>query len=322
MKQDNGTNNPRSSNRVAVGVDVGGTSVRLGLVTDAGNLLAGTVREFDPHCHADAATILDRFAGALAPVLDPMPAGIGIGFPGPFDYARGICMIRGLAKYEALYGMDVGKELRRRLALPAHVPIRFVNDATAFALGEALFGAARGQNRVIVLTFGTGCGSAFLVDGKVVTDGEGVPPNGWVYPLLHRGVPLDELLSRRGILNLWAEVRSERDENGTEPAERAGQGDAFDVVDLARLARSGDAMAREVFRRFGQTAGEALSPVVLAFRPAALVIGGKIAKSFDLFGPQLTEALAPCARPCRVLPAQDIENAALKGAASIVFGGQ
>ena len=186
-----------------------------------------------------------------------------------------------------------GEELRRRLALPAHVPIRFVNDATAFALGEALFGAARGQNRVIVLTFGTGCGSAFLVDGKVVTDGEGVPPNGWVYPLLHPGRSARRASFTPGHFEPVGRGAVERDENGTEPAERAGQGDAFDVVDLARLARSGDAMARGVFRRFGQTAGEALSPVVLAFRPAALVIGGKIAKSFDLFGPQLTEALAP-----------------------------
>ncbi len=279
----------------ALGVDVGGTTVRVGVVDRAGSVLQA--RSFDPQSHADAAVILDRFAAGLRMLVTPEVRGIGIGFPGPFDYDRGISRMRGLGKYGGIYGLAFGAELRRRLALAPEVPLRFLNDAVAFGLGEVRFGAAHGLRRVLCLTIGTGCGSAFFVDGQPVFAGEGVPPDGWVFGLPVEGTIIDEVVSRRGILRLW------------------GRGDGLEVAEIAAFARAGAAAARSLWETFGTRIATALTPVLTAFRPEALVLGGRITKAFDLFGPALVSALADRGLGARAIPALDIDRAAVRGAA-------
>ena len=300
---------------MAVGVDVGGTTVRLATVTRSGAIVPATLTRFDPQSRGPADEILRRFADALRCLDLAGTSGIGIGFPGPFDYERGICLLKGLGKYDALYGVDVGAALRRRLGLPDSYPVRFINDAAAFALGEAFYGAARPFRRAVVLTLGTGCGSAFLVEGKIVTEGEGVPPNGWVYPLLHQGKPLDDLLSTRGILALWRRltvVSAAGRANGTgaEPTE---------VSSLAQRAASGDPLARRLFARFGRLLREAIAPILQGFRADGLVLGGRIALSFPLFASEAIEVLQAHGCRAHVVRAADIDHSALKGAASIAF---
>ncbi|MEZ4637552.1 MAG: ROK family protein [Caldilineaceae bacterium] len=78
--------------------------------------------------------------------------------------------------------------------------VRFRNDAEAAIVGEARFGAGRGLHRLIGLTLGTGSGSAFLIGGVPQIGGPGVPPNGWIYPLLFEGTQADDVFSIRGLL--------------------------------------------------------------------------------------------------------------------------
>ena len=135
--------------------------------------------------------MLDEGAGS-GPIT-----GVGIGMPGPFDYERGISLIRGQDKFDSLYGMDVGAQIRRRLELPAEVPVRFINDAVAFALGECLYGAGRGFDRVLAITLGTGFGCALVErSGAVAWEVE-------AYAMPYRDRRVDDYLSRRGILSLW-----------------------------------------------------------------------------------------------------------------------
>src|SRR5690606_3798225 len=94
-------------------------------------------------------------------------------------------------KFDALYGVNVKEELMRRIATDALLggmfvpPVRIVfgNDASMFALGEAHFGAARRYRRSVCLTIGTGLGSGFVEEGRLVERRDDVPEDGWLYHL-------------------------------------------------------------------------------------------------------------------------------------------
>lgn len=292
-----------AADALVVALDVGGTSVKAGLVDSQGRL-AGEPRQYDACSDQARETILGRFASIVADQLTGAAAagrpvaGIGIGMPGPFDYAAGVSLIRGLHKYEAIYGVNLADEWRQRLHLPAAMPIRFVNDAAAFALGEALYGAGRGHDRVMAVTLGTGCGAAFLVGGRLAEAGEGVPAGGAVYHLPFQGEIIDEWISRRGILRLWREMA---------PPAKHG----LDVKEIAA-----DPAAGALWDRWGEMLAAALGPVAEAFRPGALVLGGQIARSLDLFGGPLRDRVA--AVGCRTVAASD-GHSALRGAASLIW---
>jgi glucokinase len=257
-----------------------------------------TITPIDSSGEADS--ILMSFAQIISTYLSQAQTsniiGVAFGFPGPFDYMAGICLIEGVEKYGAIYGVNMRDALRARLDL-ADLPIFFRNDAEAAVVGEARYGAGRNYRRLIGVTLGTGCGSAFLADGIPVTSGPGVPPNGWLYPILFRGLRADDVFSRRG---LEARLRSAR------VAE-------MDVTKAAAAARAGDLAARQVFEAFGADLGTFLNPFAVAFAAEAVLVLGRIAGAIDLFGPPLRQALSVSA-----LPGERGPDAALLGAADLL----
>ncbi len=297
--------------RVCLVCDVGGSSVKTGLVAEGGTMLAQL--RFDLDSQAPAGQVLDGLAAALSQTRARVGScglvGLGMAVPGPFDFRRGAFMIRGLGKLEGLYDLPLLPELRARLPFLVGLPIRFLNDATAFATGELRHGAGRGYGRVLILTLGTGCGSAFAVGGRLLSEGDGVPPHGYVYELPYGTLTVDEVVSTRGLLALW-HADSAAVGMGEEP---------MTVRTLADRAGSGDALAAEVFRRFGVQMVEALAGTIEAFRPEAVVLGGRIALAFDLFGPAAREALAGLEHRPELLAAECITGSALRGAATAVF---
>lgn len=104
---------------------------------------------------------------------------VGLAFPGPFDYERGISLIQGVRKFDRLYGLDVTESLLARLEGAGVEECRYVNDAAAFALGECFCGAASGAGRVMALTLGTGFGSGFVAAGRL-PDGCARSPRPWM----------------------------------------------------------------------------------------------------------------------------------------------
>ena len=174
-------------NRYALGVDIGGSHVCSAVVDLATGQLCG-----EPHTDkVDAAAGARTIAGAWAANIRRTAAASGIGcircagfaFPGPFDYERGISLIRGVRKFERIYGLDVAATLYPLLRECGTEEFRYVNDAAAFALGECLGGVADDAERVVALTLGTGVGSGFVAGRRLVTSGDEVPANGWVYCL-------------------------------------------------------------------------------------------------------------------------------------------
>ena len=282
-----------------IALDVGGTSVKSALVAPGGQIIGKpSVTPIDSSGEADI--ILSTFAQIIRAHLGESWAsnllGVALGFPGPFDYAAGICLIAGVEKYGAIYGVDIRAALRTRLNL-RELPIVFRNDAEASVVGEARYGAGRDYRRVIGVTLGTGCGSAFLVDGVPVTSGPGVPPNGWLYPVLFRGIRADDVFSRRGL-----EARL-RIAGITEP----------NIKNAAAAARMGDVDARQVFEAFGADLGSFLNSHAVAFAAEAVLVLGRIAGAMDLFGPRLRQALSVPA-----LPGERGIDAALLGAADLL----
>lgn len=146
--------------------------------------------------------------------------------------------------------------------------IAFENDANLFAYGEWLQGKAKRYNRSICITIGTGTGSAFIERGQLVKHRHDVPVNGWVYAEPFRDSIVDDYISKRGIARLASEL---------------GANGSLDVHELAEAARSGVEVSSQVFVRFGEMLGEMLNPFIGSFCPEAVIIGGQIVRSHDLF---------------------------------------
>ena len=117
--------------------------------------------------------------------------------PGPFDYVKGICYIKGVAKYENLYGFNITDAISSHLNVPDGFLIRFMNDASSFAVGEAWAGSAIKAVRSLSITLGTGFGSAFISNKIPIVDGPEVPKIGCVYHLPYKDGIADDYFSTR-----------------------------------------------------------------------------------------------------------------------------
>jgi glucokinase len=270
-------------------LDIGGTHVSAARVDSMTGSVDSHVRVgYEPD--ADRDILLECILGAASSVgaVDA----VGVSVPGPFDYERGICTILGVGKLETLYGVDLRGELSGALSVPADA-IVFLNDAEAFVLGEAAHGAALGHLRVVGLTLGTGLGSAFLVDGAIVLEGPGVPPEGSLHLLAFRGAPVEERISTRGL--------------------RARAVDELDVRELASAARAGRAEAQTAF---GGSLPTSQSSLRRASPPSHRPASSSAARSP---GPGTCGALETAFPQIVVARADSIEEAALLGAARHVL---
>jgi glucokinase len=224
-------------------------------------------------------------------------SGAMLAVPGPFDLQAGVSLMR--HKLPFLYGVDLRQALAARFGLqPAQV--RFLNDADAYLLGEVGAGAARGFRRAIGLTLGTGIGSAFAVDGQLVTEGPGVPSGGEIWNLPYRGGIVEDFVSSRAIVGNY-----ER---------RTGM--KREVVDLAAAALS-DPAAKHAFVEFGDHLGIIICTLLVAFRADVIVLGGGISRSADLFLPAVQAHIGDSPIQLRVSELKD--KAALVGCGVAAF---
>jgi predicted NBD/HSP70 family sugar kinase len=237
--------------------------------------------------------LVNHLVGAARAVAGGGIDACGVAVPGPFDYERGVSKIS--HKLAALYDVDLRHELAGPLGLDARA-VHFLNDAEAFLLGEWWAGAARGHPRAVGVTLGTGIGSAFLVDGRIVDSGPGVPAGGELYLLSFRGAPVEERLSRLGLLTRYGEP-------------------GLDVEQIAERARRGESRARTTFAVFASDLGALLAPWLAAFGATCLVVGGSIARAWELLEPTLRPPLASLPRLRLVAVAANLDDAALLGAA-------
>ena len=151
---------------LAIGLDIGGTKMKCGVV-DAGGKVIGSPREVPTNARGPrekiVAGILDLLNEALSQVPENRLRGIGIGCSGPLDIISGTIL-----KCNTLPTMH-NYPLKHIVELTTCKEVHMNNDANAMMLGEAVWGAGRGRSSLLGITLGTGCGCAFINDGRIWT---------------------------------------------------------------------------------------------------------------------------------------------------------
>lgn len=282
-------------------LDVGGTKIKAAVVLTDGRLLS-PAREYSAGAGDARPVLVERFFAIVQEQLDAAGAkGVSVlagcvGFPGPFDYEQGVCLLQGIGKYDALYGLN----LRRLLEGKFGFPFYFFNDAALFLVGACNLAEAKRYQKVCGVCLGTGIGSAFYDRPWLVKEGADIPKDGYIYSLPFKDGILDEYLSATGLRREIA---------------RAGL-DITDVHELADLARDEKEQAIQIFQEFGKDLASVLPDIAQKFGARCLVLGGKIAGAADLFAASLRHTLEK--RRIRLLVLPDSSNYALRAAAFLL----
>ncbi len=284
--------------KLILGIDIGGTHITVACVDLNKNIiLPNTLTRVELDSKADLESIMHFWTHAIlhsCSTLAKMPNYIGIAMPGPMNYEKGICMIKGQDKYGALFGLNIKELLASRLQINVN-HIGFVNDAVAFLSGEILGGAARNGHNVIGLTLGTGLGSAKMLNEESVTDAD-------LWKMPFKNAIAEEYLSTRWFVKSYFHKTAIEIKN---------------VKELFFLAEGGDTQALEVFKEFGVNLGLFLHNfIALTGNIDTVVLGGSIAKSIKFFKADLIGALGRYNK-IEIHQALLAENAALLGAAGL-----
>lgn len=295
------------NNRIAIGADIGGGHISCAAVDlSTHSIIAGTASYEPVNNKASAGEILGSWSKALSSTLSLIDrtklAGIGFAMPGPFDYANGIALFERVEKYESLFGVNVSAELRKQLQLDDSLPLRYINDATAFAIAEAWAGKGAGHSQLVALTLGTGFGSAFISNGVPVLEGGTVPEMGCAWHIAFKDGIADDYFSTRWFTRNYSEKTGHHVNGVKEIAERADS----------------DPIAAALFMEYGSNLGSFLAPIINNFGAQAIVIGGNITGAFGLFGHALTGKLAENGSKAEVLLSELKEDAAVTGGARLL----
>ncbi|MCX6225064.1 MAG: ROK family protein [Bacteroidia bacterium] len=293
--------------KYAVGADIGGSHITCALIDLEHQMILPETRVTYPVDNTASADVIlgvwsEAVGEAILGIAIDELAGIGFAMPGPFDYVKGIALFERVEKYLGLYGVNVSDGIRSRLKLPARIPVRYMNDATAFAVGEAWMGVAEGTKKSVAITLGTGFGSAFIDDGIPVVERNDTPAMGCVWHLPYKDGIADDSFSTRWFVKQYAALSGE-----TMPG----------VKEIADVARK-DPKVAAIFTEYGAGIGGFLGPWLTTFHADVLVIGGNMAGASDLFLPSFEKALADMNCTTRIAWSELKEDAALIGSARLL----
>lgn len=286
------------SEKLVLGADIGGSHVTVGIIDLQVNaVLSETKFRLELNSKGDLESILTAWQQAIersCELFGNTPSFLGISMPGPLDYARGISLINGQDKYDALFGLNIKELLAKRIQMPVS-HIGFVNDAVSFLKGEILGGAASKGKNVIGLTLGTGLGSAKALNGSQVLDAD-------LWKMPFKESIAEEYLSTRWFVKRYFEKTGNEIPN---------------VKALLVLAEAGKIEALEVFSEFGNNLGLFLQLFIeMEGEVDTVVLGGNIAKTAHLFTAEVIKVLGSSNKVV-IKPAILGEDAALIGAAGI-----
>ena len=309
--------------KYAFGVDVGGTSVKLGLFGAEGELLDKW--EIPTVTENQGAAILPDIAKSILDKMEEKSlgeedvAGIGIGVPGPVD-RNGLLV--GRAVNLGWDSLDIPKALQAYIK----VPVKAANDANIAAFGELWQGGGRGYENMVAVTLGTGVGGGIIVDGRLLAGATGA---GGEIGHLHlqdgeaescncrnKGC-LEQYASATGIVRL-AKRRLAEDEKPS--TLRQGEITAKAVFDAVK---AGDGVAIEIAERFGDYLGKGLAIVSAVVNPEVFVIGGGVSKAGEILltfvEPCFQKYAFPQCRGAKFVLARLGNDAGIYGAAALLL---
>jgi glucokinase len=278
----------------SIGVDLGGTNLRIAAVDEQGNLIEkvtlgtqiklGRGRVLDDMC--DAIRLLSTKYKDKSKLV-----GIGIGVPGIIDMQTG--MVRESPNLPGWSDYPVRAEIESRL----RTRVILENDANAAAFGEKWLGAGRDVRDMAMLTLGTGVGGAIILDGHIWHGMNGmagefghatVEPEGVQCGCGSRGC-VEQYASATAIVRMAKEAIARGDAPAL--AKASSSDPEFSAKVVYNLAIQGDEEARKIFRRVGRALGIVLSTLVNALNLPMYVVGGGVASAWDAFAPSIFEEL-------------------------------
>jgi glucokinase len=282
----------------SIGVDLGGTNLRIAAVTGDGELLEkvtlGTKTALGPnHVITEMCDAIQRLTGNYQHSGKFLGAGIGI--PGIIDLHTG--MLRKSANLPGFEEYPVRNEIERRLGFPKNAArVVLENDANVAALGEQWLGAARGVPNMAVVTLGTGIGGGIVLDGKIWHGMNGMAGEYGHVTVEPEGVPCG--CGNRGCVERYASasavLRMAREAIATGHAPALAQAAShadFGPQSIYNLALQGDEPSRRIFQTFGRYLGIMLAGLVNTLNLEMFVLGGGAASAWDAFAPTMFQEL-------------------------------
>lgn len=268
---------------LAIGVDIGGTNTKYGIVNHRGEIVQqGDLRT---DAHENVESFVDALHKALVPIMEQQHdykiKGIGIGAPngnfytGTIDYAPNL-------RWKGVI------PLAKLVSEKFWVPCALTNDANAAAVGEMMYGAARGMRDFIMITLGTGVGSGIVANGHLIYGHDGfagelghtiIRPGGRPHWSTSLNGSLEAYCSATGIVLTAKELLETTNADSLMRQYKTEEITSKIVYDCAML---GDPVAKETYRFTGQILGEALANFVMFSSPEAIILFGGVIKAGEL----------------------------------------
>ena len=263
------------------GVDIGGTTVKMGLFQEDGKLLDKW--EIVTRVENEGEAILPDIAASIAAKLEECKIekeaiiGVGVGVPAAVQE-------EGIVKKTSNLGWGY-KEVKRELEELTGLNIKIGNDANVAALGEMWKGGGIGYKNLVMVTLGTGVGGGIILDGRIL-----VGVNGIAGEIGHLQVNeeetescgcdrkgcLEQYASATGIVRMAKQILADNTEKTVLKAESVTAKDVFDAV------KAGDAVAMKVAEKFGAYLGQALNSIAIVLDPDIFVIGGGVSRAGEV----------------------------------------
>ncbi|MBK7374226.1 MAG: ROK family protein [Ferruginibacter sp.] len=269
----------------AIGIDIGGTTTKFGIVNNKGEILEQD--RIASNEHEVVEDFIEDLYNKLMPMIDKSGgiknfAGIGIGAPngniytGTIEYAPNL-------KWKGI--IPLAELVHKKFGLQA----RLTNDANAAAVGEMMYGACRNMRHFITITLGTGVGSGIVIDGKIVVGHDGFAGE-LGHTIIRPGGRLHKSTGMRGSLESYASATGVREtaiEMLTKHPEEPSLLRNYSINDLTsesvyECAMQGDNIANSIFEFTGQILGESLANFIMFSSPAAIVLFGGLTKAGNL----------------------------------------
>lgn len=284
--------------KYTLGVDIGGSHISCIAMDMTTHTLVKDSFRREHLSHTDTAqNIFKSWAKAINECMQVVGienvSGLGFAIPGPFNYKDGISLMQ--HKYPSLYNLHIPTQLQPFLLTP--LPMRFLNDASAFAVGVSWIDKAKGFDNVVVITLGTGFGSAYIQDGVPVVTGEKVAPEGCFWHLPFKEGIADEYFSTRWFVSAF-EQKTGKSIKG--------------VKELIQTS-----FRDELFDEFATNLGSFLAPWLKKFDANILVLGGNISLAYAYFEEKLNQTLQANNINIPIVVSSLMEEAAMVGASRL-----
>lgn len=312
-----------------IGIDVGGTNVKIALVDNNGKIIysnsvptyAKMGYEYTVNNIKQAINDLMKETNTTAKDIE----GIGFDFPGQVDYKTGVVKLA--PNIPGWVNVPIAKMIEDEF----HIPTRIDNDVRCAALGELKFGAGKGCENFICITVGTGIGSGLVINGKLVRGASNAAGEIGHIKLQMNGGPIcgcgdtgcmEAFASGPCIVAMAQDyIKGGKSTKFREMA--AAEGSEITPYMVAKAAEAGDPVAKRIFEIVGEYIGIGLTSVINLLNPEKVIIGGGVAEAGDLLLEPIRKtikerAMVVAGEAVEIVPAQLGNSAGVIGASMLI----